>query len=435
MFNDQAEKERTKAQVDAEIAAKNYRLPQPVAQPVALDSHPLDAVESFLKRFVVYPSEHARVAHVLWIAHTHLMEEWESTPRIAFLSPEPGSGKSRALEVSELLVPRPVEAVNVTPAYLFRKVGSDDGRPTILYDEIDTVFGPKAKDNNEEIRGLLNAGHRRHGVAGRCVLQGGKVVTEEIPAYCAVALAGLGDLPDTILSRCVIVRMRRRAPNEVVEPYRRRVHADAGDALRLQLESWAASLTKIGDPWPTMPPSVNDRDADIWEALLSIADAAGAKWPKRAHDAAVALVAESKGTTPSLGLRLLADLRQVFGSKESMSTDSIINALCVLDESPWGDIRGKPIDARGIAHRLGVYGIKAKGLRFGDHTLRGYSRSDMHESWQRYLVPASSVESATSATSATTQAETPEFGAGVAHVAHVADFLGEAGRLAEMEKF
>ena len=59
-----------------------------------------------------------------------------------------------------------VEAVNVTPAYLFRKVGGEDGRPTILYDEIDTVFGPKAKDN-EEIRGLLNAGHRRGAVAGR----------------------------------------------------------------------------------------------------------------------------------------------------------------------------------------------------------------------------------------------------------------------------
>jgi hypothetical protein len=118
----------------------------------------------------------------------------ESTPRIAFLSPEPGSGKTRALEVTELLVPNPVEAVNVTPAYLFRKVGDPEGAPTILFDEIDTVFGPKAKDN-EEIRGLLNAGHRRGAVAGRCVVRGKIVETEEIPAYCAVALAGLGGLP------------------------------------------------------------------------------------------------------------------------------------------------------------------------------------------------------------------------------------------------
>ena len=91
----------------------------------------LDRVSDFLGRFVAYPSPDALTAHVLWIAHAHLMDAWDSTPRIAFLSPEPGSGKSRALEVTELLVPRPVEAVNVTPAYLFRKVaGTRAHRPS-----------------------------------------------------------------------------------------------------------------------------------------------------------------------------------------------------------------------------------------------------------------------------------------------------------------
>src|SRR5262245_55195791 len=94
----------------------------------------LHDIESFIAKFVVYPSEHARVAHVLWLAHTHLMSVWDSTPRIAFLSPEPASGKSRALEVSELLVPRPMQAVNMTSSALFRSVGSEDGLPTILFD-------------------------------------------------------------------------------------------------------------------------------------------------------------------------------------------------------------------------------------------------------------------------------------------------------------
>ena len=74
----------------------------------------LFAVYGFLGRFVAYPSEHAHVAHSLWIVHAHLMDRWESTPRIAFLSPEPGSGKTRALQVTELLVPNAVSAVNVT---------------------------------------------------------------------------------------------------------------------------------------------------------------------------------------------------------------------------------------------------------------------------------------------------------------------------------
>lgn len=235
----------------------------------------LDALREFLARFVAYPSVHALIAHVLWIAHTWFMDAWESTPRIAFLSPEPGSGKSRALEVSEPLVPRPVHAVNTTPAYLFRKVSDEAGRPTILYDEIDTVFGPKAKDN-EDIRGMLNAGHRKGAMAGRCVMRGKVVETEELPAYCAVALAGLDDLPDTIMTRAVIVRMRRRAPGEHLEPWRPRINRPAADRLRRLLATWAdVSAERLtGDFWPAMPPQVTDRDADVWEALLAVADLA-----------------------------------------------------------------------------------------------------------------------------------------------------------------
>ena len=149
----------------------------------------LDQVHKFLGRFISYPSKEAHDAHTLWIAHTHAMDAWESTPRLALLSPEPGSGKTRVLEVSEPLVPRPVEAVNVSPAYLFRKVAADEGRPTILFDEIDTVFGPKAKDN-EEIRGLLNAGHRKGAVAGRCVVIGKQVKTEGDPCVLRSGTGG-----------------------------------------------------------------------------------------------------------------------------------------------------------------------------------------------------------------------------------------------------
>ena len=382
-------------------------------------TQPLDDVERFVRRFVAYPSEHALVAHVLWLAHTHLMDAWDSTPRIAFLSPEPGSGKSRALEVSELLVPNPVEAVNVSPAYLFRKVADEQGRPTILFDECDTVFGPKAKEH-EEVRGLLNAGHRRHAVAGRCVVRGKTVETEELPAYCAVALAGLGDLPDTILTRSVIVRMRRRAPNEHVEPYRRRVHQQDGDALRSRLAAWAGGVgASVTGAWPTMPAGIADRDADVWEALLALADAAGGDWPQRARAAAVALVADSKRSTPSLGVRLLADLRTVFGEGETMTTEAIIKALCAIDEAPWPDLRGKPIDARGLAVRLRAYGVTSKTVRVGAHTPKGYVRAELFDAWQRYL-PASPMGSATSATSATPAPF-------VADVALVAAAVGDQG--------
>ncbi len=365
----------------------------------------LDAVEQFLARFVVYPSEHERRAHVLWIAHAWMMDCWESTPRIAFLSPEPGSGKSRALEVTEPLVPRPVHAVNTSPAYLFRKVSDDAGPPTILYDEIDTVFGPKAKDN-EDIRGMLNAGHRKGATAGRCVVRGNRVETEELPAYCAVALAGLDDLPDTIMTRSIVVRMRRRAPNEKVEPWRLRINGPQAEALYLRLAAWTESIATdliTAMVWPAMPEGIEDRDADVWEALLAVADLAGGRWPADARASAVTLVTASRGKAHSIGVQLLADIRSVFRSigDDKLTTDQLVRALSDLEESPWKTIRkGESLDPRGLAVRLSKYGIGSKPQRHGETVFKGYSRAQFDDAWNRYL-PAALSPSDSAVTSVT----------------------------------
>lgn len=365
--------------------------------------HPLDAVRKYLCKYVAYPSEHAAIAHTLWIIHAHLMDAWDSTPRIAFLSPEPGSGKSRALEASELLVPTPVNAVNVSVAYLFRRVGDELGRPTILYDEVDTVF--TARGDNEDIRALINAGHRRHSVVGRCVVHGKSITTEDTPAYCAIALAGLGDLPDTILTRSVVVRMRRRAPSEHVSPYRRRDAAGEAAALYAHIAEWCDGLRcDIGNARPQFPPGVADRDADVWEALLAVADAAGGDWPALARAAAVALVAQAKESTPSLGVRLLGDVRAVLEDHlDRMTTAALLEKLKALEEAPWSDLRGKPLDSRGLARLLKPYGISSKTVREGDATAKGYERADFADAWARYLpaVPLSPLGGVTSVTPVT----------------------------------
>ena len=298
------------------------------------------------------------------------------------------------------MVPDPVAAVNVTPAYLFRKVGGEDGPPTILFDEIDTVFGAKAKEH-EELRALLNSGHRRGAVAGRCVVRGATVETEEISSYSAVALAGLGWLPDTILSRSIIVRMRRRAPEEKIEAFRRRVHAPIGEALRRRLAGWAATiLDEATEARPEMPVGVDDRDADIWEPLLAVADIAGGDWPKRAREAAKALVAVAREVEPSLNIRLLADLRTVFGDEEQLTTKQILAALCALEDAPWNDLKGKPITDNQLARRLRQYGVKSKNVRIGDAVPKGYVRTDFYDVWRRYLPPLAD-KPATAATAAT----------------------------------
>jgi hypothetical protein len=379
----------------------------------------LDEIRQFLRCFVVYPTAHAHVAHTLWIGHCWLMDRWDPTPRIAFLSPEPGSGKSRALEVTESMVPRPVMSVNTTSAYLFRKVSDREGPPTILYDEIDTVFGAKAKEH-EDVRGLINAGHRKGATAGRCVVRGKVVKTEELPAYCAVALAGLDDLPDTIMSRCVVIRMQPRAPTEMVAPWRRRINFPEGERIAARLSDWARSCSAVSaDIWPQMAAGVEDRAADVWEALLAVADLAGGHWTETARVAAVADVAASvEGHPHSLGVQLLADVREAFSSHgaDRLATDLLLTYLRGKQEAPWATIRrGESIDARGLAQRLKKYGVCSADLRFGEIVLKGYTRGQFEDAWSRYLdaeiVSGSvSAESATSATSATPEESMPPTG-------------------------
>ncbi|CAN5464694.1 DUF3631 domain-containing protein [soil metagenome] len=389
----------------------------------------LDEVETFLATFVAFPTDGARVAVTLWAAHAHLVHDVDSSPRLALLSPEPGSGKTRTLEVLELLVPAPMSVLSASVAAIFRTLAS--GSTTLLFDEADAIFGRRGSDDGaEDLRALLNAGHRRGQTIPRCV--GPKHEVVRFPVYTAVALAGLGALPDTLMSRSVIIRMRRRAPGEHVTPYRHRVHAPAGNALRDRLAEWAAAVGPIvGDAWPDFPTGVEDRPADVWEPLLALADAAGGRWPDRARAACIELVKVAASRDASLGVRLLGDLRQVFGDADVLSTEELLKSLHGLDEAPWNDLRGKPMDARGLARRLRQYGVTSQTVRVGDATPKGYRRTDLHDPWTRYLPPVNGdavphpPESATSATTDTPQvmaltdvAETEEGGATTPAVRH-----------------
>lgn len=87
----------------------------------------------------------------------------------------------------------------------------------------------------------------------------------------------------------------------------------------------------------------------------------------------------------SLGVRLLGDLKKVFGDEDVMSTESILQSLHNIDESPWADLKGKPLNARGLAHLLRQYDVTSKQIPLGSTTCKGYGRQDLHDSWSRYI--------------------------------------------------
>src|SRR5690606_22980077 len=109
---------------------------------------------------------------------------------------------------------------------------------------------------------------------------------------------------------------------------------------------------------------------------------------ERARVSAVSLVSLAKAASPSLGVRLLSDLRTLFGDKEAMFTTDILEGLVGMDEAPWGDLKGKPLDARRLARYLDSYGVGRRQVRIGDRTGKGYRKEDLHDPWARYLGPA-----------------------------------------------
>ncbi len=272
----------------------------------------LDQVRGAIERYVILPSAEALDAVTLWIAATHAVPAWAHAARMVIRAPEKRCGKSRLLDVTEALAHNPLITVNTSTAAVYRAIGfTPDDPPTLLIDEADTIFGPKASDSNEELRGLLNAGHQRNRPTIRWDAARNRL--ESIATFAMAALAGIGSMPDTIEDRAVVIRMRRRAPGELVEPFRTRRDGPALAELRRQLHAWVrANLPELSTAAPAMP--VEDRTADTWESLIAIADLAGGDWPARARTAVLALTADRDAATEvPLKVRLLIDTRTAFG--------------------------------------------------------------------------------------------------------------------------
>jgi hypothetical protein len=141
-----------------------------------------------------------------------------------------------------------------------------------------------------------------------------------------------------------------------------------------------------------MPPGVSDRPADVWEPLLSVADAAGGHWPERARQACTWLVRDNADRGISLGIRLLADLRGIFDGARALATEDILSQLHELDAAPWADLKGQPLDARGLARLLDPYDITPAKVKVGGRPLQGYRAEHLTDAWTRYLPPPTPAE-------------------------------------------
>ncbi|MFG2002109.1 DUF3631 domain-containing protein [Spirillospora sp. NPDC048911] len=353
----------------------------------------LDALVAALTRYVVLPSPAAADAVALWIAATHAQPAWAHAPRLVIRAPEKRCGKSRLLDVIEATCHEPFITVNSSSAAVYRSITQDP--PTMLVDEADTIFGPKA-EGNEDLRGLLNAGHQRNRPAKRYDANTGRV--ESIPTFAMAALAGIGAMPDTIEDRAVIIRMRRRGPGETVAPFRHKRDREPLRRLAREVTRWLrADLPALETAEPVMP--VEDRAADTWEPLVIVADHTGGPWPERARHAVTALTTE--GGDPdqmSPRLRLLGDCRAAFGHDNALPTATLLERLKADPEAPWASYGHTGLTAMRLGALLREYDIRSGNVRFPGGQAKGYLRADFLDAWGRYCTPDDTPDKLTPAT-------------------------------------
>jgi hypothetical protein len=243
------------------------------------DWSPLDAAREWLGRYLRTVNDSDLDLLALWAAHTHVVEEVYTTPRLLIDSPVPGSGKTTALEHLYRLCVAPVQMASVSsPALLARLL--EQGMRTLLIDEADRTLRPDSP-TTPDLVAVLNSGYKRG--ATRPVLvpaQGGQWVPKEMPTFAPVAMAGNSPaLPEDTMSRTIRVLLLPDLDGTVAESDWELIEADAAH-LGAQLAEWVeAHRDEIAATRPAMPGGIVGRFREKWQPLARVAAIAGGRWP------------------------------------------------------------------------------------------------------------------------------------------------------------
>ena len=346
----------------------------------------LDSIATTIKRCVVLPPG-AVEAVTLWAVGTHSFQCFDIFPRLTLRSATPQCGKTTLRSIVAELVAKPLRADSIMAAAVFRTVELE--RPTLLLDEAETFL-----TNSEELRGIINSGHRRDGQVIRCV--GDEHEPRQFSTWAPVLLAQIGNPPPTIYDRSIVITLTRKKRTELVAA----LSDDERSKLRIlarKAARWVAdNAAKIREVRPPALPALSDRANDNWGALFAIADVAGSHWPERAR-AAACLLADAVGhDAASAGEMLIADVYKIFVSKEEDSSEivlprissaELINRLIdELEGRPWGDWKnGKPLTPNGLARLLKMFKIQPSTMRLEDGSiLKGYRYEDFVSVFESY---------------------------------------------------
>jgi hypothetical protein len=347
----------------------------------------LDELKWWLTRFAVLPKWAAEIL-ALWVLHTFAFLLRDTSTYLGIESPIRRCGKTTLMSVLHDLVNRPVASSNISPPAFFHAI--DELRPTLFIDEGDNLL-----PGNAEVRGLLNSGYKRkmayvlrlanqESEASAQKSGGKRSRLVRYSFFCPKVMAQIGRLPETLADRCIIFRMQRKTPEDKCE----RLRTIDGTRLKRQCARFVQDhAAAIASASPAIPARLNDRQADIGEPLLVLADLAGGPWPEAARQAMVGLSESAEANDPMESL--LLDIQLIFTNLgvERAFSRTLVSALNLLANRPWAEMRqGKKITDQWLGRQLQGYEIASKTMRIGKALAKGYVAADFREVIQRYFM-------------------------------------------------
>ena len=373
------EKPGTPGATDVQGQVVAFADPEPWLDPVD-GAELLEALQGFAGRFLALPRG-ADALFPAFVVATYASEIFPVAPYLVVHSPAPQCGKTRALEVLELLVRRPWRTIVPSTAVLFRVL--EQSAPTLLLDEAEVVQG--RGDAAADVRALLQSGYRRGALVPRCVGDSNEV--RNFRVFGPKVFALIGQLPAALFDRCIPVEMQRRPRGERGERFRPTRLEPEALALRRMARRWVrdqAGALAAADPVPL--DALDERQQEVWDPLFAIGLVAGGGWYERLQTAAVAV--SSGREAGSLGLTLLADLHLVFGERLWLASADAVQALNALEGRPWADWnRGKGLTPNALARQLKPFGAAPTVTWQGEQQVRGYKREAFEAPWAAYLHP------------------------------------------------
>lgn len=342
----------------------------------------LDHIASTIRKHVIFQSHHDADAIAVWLTGSYLMDHWSRFPKLLIVSPERECGKTTALQAIELFAPNASFASSITPSAVYRLIEQE--APTLLIDEADLTL-----KHSEELQAIVNAGHTRRG-AKKIIsrkLSSGNWEPVEMSLWCPQVIAGIGEFPDTLTSRSIVIGLRRKGAGELVDYL--------SDSLFEEFRAHREELKELADgiqpaqllTTPSMPEKAVNRVGDNWTPIFQIAVLAGNEWVERTASAFQELEVKRKqfGAIPT-DSDLLADIREVLEdfSGPEIASSELLHRLLALPDGDWHRANsGREITSKWLITKVRPYGIVTRRRAQGNV----YLLDELADAFTRYLSP------------------------------------------------